>query len=151
MVCLICTNSAYSWLSMQDKAAVAGAAGDFIQGLILMAAQSDKGSFKSFQPSRCRGACSVERCARTVEAPCGGCQESGCQRCSIATELRAAKDRIHSEREAELVDLGFDDKDLEELIDKVVGGVCEDHAAFGSALAGQWHNRQNLSLTRHDA
>jgi hypothetical protein len=136
---------------MEDKQAVMKAVRDFIEGLIVMADRSDKDFIKSFKPSRRRGVCSVERCALAIESPCGSCQAFGCQRCLIAAELRAAKARIHDEREAELADLGFDNEDLEELIDKVVGGICPDHAAFGSELAGQWYNRQNFSQTRYDA
>jgi hypothetical protein len=144
MTCLVCMNDAFRGLPMQDKDELGRRARDFIQGLLLTASQSSKDSFKDFQPPRRRGVCLVERCARTVEALCGGCQESGCPRCMIAAELRSAEDRIHGEREAELAELGFDDKDLEELIDKVVGGLCKDHAAFGAALAGQWYSRQNF-------
>ena len=143
-VCLICTNDVFRGLSMQDNDALGRCARDFIQGMVLTAAQSSKGSFKSFQPSRRRGVCCVERCARVVEALCGGCQDPGCHRCMIAAELRAAEGRINSEREAELAELGLDDKDLEELVDKVVGGLCEDHGAFGPALAGQWYRRQSF-------
>jgi hypothetical protein len=137
-------NDAFRGLPMQDKDELALRACDFIQGLILTATQSSKDNFKHFQPPRRRGVCLVERCARAVEALCGGCQKPGCPRCMIAAELRSAEDRINGEREEELAELGFDDKDLEELVDKVVGGLCKDHVAFGSALAGQWYRRQNF-------
>lgn len=153
MTCLICMNDAFHGLPMQDKDELALRARDFIQGLILTAAQSNKESFKAFKPRR-RGIGLVERCARDVETSCRGCQESGCQRCVIATELRAAEDRLEGEREAELAELGFDDQDLEEMIDKVVGGLCKAHAPFGSALALQWYSsRLSFSSlpTSHDA
>jgi hypothetical protein len=144
MTCLICMNDAFRGLAMQDKEALALSARDFIQGLILTAAQSSKDIFKSFQPSRRRGICLVERCARVIEVLCGGCQKPDCHRCTISAELRAAEDRINGEREVELAELGFDDKDLEERVDKVVWGLCKEHVAFGSALAGQWYSRQNF-------
>jgi hypothetical protein len=144
MGCLVCMNDAFRGLPMQDKDELALRARDFIQGLLLTAAQNVKDNFKNFQPPRRRGVGLVERCARAVEVLCGGCQKSGCPRCTIAGELRFAEDRIHGEREAELAELGLDDKDFEELIDKVVGGLCKDHAPFGAALVGQWYSRQNF-------
>lgn len=153
MTCFICMNDALHGLPMQDKDELARRARDFVQGLILTAAQSNKGAFKDFQPSQRRGVCLVERCARAIEGPCGRCQQQGCHRCELAAELRSSKDRITDEREAELAELGFDDTDLEELVDKVVGGLCGEHAAFGPALIGQWYGRQNFwsSPTSSDA
>ena len=153
MSCFICMNDVLQGLAMQDKDELARRARDFVQGLILTAAQSNKEAFKDFQPSRRRGVCIVERCARLIEGPCGSCQGRGCTRCELAAELRASKDRINDERAAELADLGFDDTDLEELVDKVVGGLCKEHVAFGSALVEQWYGRQHfLSFpTRREA
>ncbi len=154
--CLVCMNDALRGLLLQDKDECARAAHDFIQGMILTAGQSTQSHrdvFKGFQPLRRRGVGLVERCARVIEASCGGCLEDGCPRCMIAAELRSAEDRLHDEREAELAGLGADDEVLEELIDKIVGGLCKEHSAFGSALAGQWYNRQNFLSppTSHDA
>lgn len=153
MACIICMNDSLRGLVMQDKDALALCAREFIQGLVLTAAQSGKDIFKNFQPPRHQGVCLVERCARAIETLCGGCQKPGCHRCMIAAELRSAEDRINGEREAELAELDFEDKDLEDLVDKVVEGLCKDHVAFGFALAGQWYSRQNfLSFpTRNDA
>lgn len=138
---------------MQDKDALTLRARDFVQGLILTAAQSTQGAFKNFQLSRRRGVCVVERCARSIEGLCGGCQEDGCHRCMLAAELRSSKDQISAARDAELAGLGFDDTDLEELVDKVVSGLCEEHVAFGPALMGQWYGRQTFlsSSTSNEA
>lgn len=76
MTCFICMNDALHGLPMQDKDELARRARDFVQGLILTAAQSNKGAFKDFQPSQRRGVCLVERCARAIEGPCGRCQST---------------------------------------------------------------------------
>lgn len=143
-MCFVCMNDALCGLPMQDKDTLSRGARDFVQGLILTAAQSTQGTFKNFQPSRRRGVCIVERCARSIEEPCRSCQEDGCFRCRLAAELRSSKDRINAARDAELAELGFDDTDLEELVDKVVGGLCTEHVAFGPVLVDQWYGRQNF-------
>jgi len=119
---------------MNDRSALALVARDLVQGMV-EGLRSSKDSLKSLQlPSR--GTRIVERCARTVEAPCRGCQKPDCPRCAIAAELRAAESRINAERDAEL-----DDSDIEVVVDKLVADLCADHAAFGPALAGQWYGR----------
>jgi hypothetical protein len=120
---------------MNDKEALSRAAQELIQGMI-SGLHDSKDSLKNLQLPR-RGTCVVERCARIVEESCGGCRESACVRCTIAAELRAAQDRINVERDAEL-----GDDDLEAAVDKLVESLCEKHAAFGSALAGQWYGRR---------
>ena len=138
--CIICTNEAFCKLSMRDKEALALTARNLIGGMVSTLGSSRK----SFQPPRRRGVCIVERCARSIEAPCNGCQEPSCLRCSIAAELRRAEECINGERDEELAELGIDDKDLEELVDKIVENLCEDHAAFGAVLAGQWYRGRSF-------
>lgn len=133
-VCLVCTNTIFLGLSMTDETELRRVAHEVIQGMIL-GLSSSKASLKDLQLPH-RGTRVVERCARTVEAPCRGCQKPDCPRCAIAAELRAAESRINAERDAEL-----DDSDIEVVVDKLVADLCADHAAFGPALAGQWYGR----------
>jgi len=135
--CLVCATAFFQGLSMNDKEALARAAQELIQGMISGLHESKEG-LKGLQLPR-RGTPVVERCARIVEEPCGGCQESACTRCTIAVELRAAEDRIYRERDAEL-----SDDDLEAAVDKIIESLCEKHGAFGSALAGHWYSRRTF-------
>lgn len=146
MTCLVCRNVAFRGLLMQDKDMLAFHARNFIDGLVLCAARNSKDSLKIFEPPPRRGISIVERCALMIEGACARCQEPGCQRCRIAAELRAAEKRINGERDVELAELGFDDKDLEGVIDKMAGGLCKDHVAFGAVLVGQWYSRNNFSI-----
>jgi len=138
--CIVCLTSRE--LPMNDNTACERWAIKIIQGLLLPL--GSKGSLASFVTPRRRGVCIVERCARSVEAPCGGCRKSACQRCAIAAELRAAEDRINDARDAELIELGVDDTDLEAVIDAMINNLCTDHTAFGAVLAGQWYGRQSF-------
>jgi hypothetical protein len=147
MPCFICTNNAFNRLSMQDTEALVLGAREFIHGMALSASQYNQDSFRDFQSPRRRGVCIVERCARAIETSCRGCSEPGCHRCRMAAELRAAEARINGERDAELAELGLDDKDLEEVVDKVCAGLCEGHGAFGAVLAGQWYSRRNFLIS----
>lgn len=92
-----------------------------------------------------RGVCIVERCARSVEAPCGGCRSDACQRCLIAAELRAAEDHINAERDAELLELEVGDEDLDPLVDQFAKSLCAQHVPFGKVLVGEWYGRRSFS------
>lgn len=136
--CLVCSTDALLAVPMDDKDMLAATAREVLQGMI-----STRVGLKDFKRPR-RGTCIVERCARTVEAPCGSCQKAGCQRCAIAAELRAAEDRINTDRDDELAELGLDDEDLEAFIDKLVENLCDAHAPFGYALSSQWYSRRSF-------
>ncbi len=138
--CLVCSTEVLREMPMNDKDVLSRAASDLIQGMLLI----DKDSFKNFKPPQRRGTCIVERCARTIEAACGGCRKSECQRCAVAAELRGAEDRINADRDAELAELGITGADREALIDEMVENLCTEHAAFGAVLAGQWYSRRSF-------
>ena len=86
--------------------------------------------------SKRRSVSLVERCARTVEKPCGACREPSCQRCLIAAELRASEPRIDAEDDADFI-MGFE-KQLDETIDQMVGALCDLHRTFGPVVVLQW-------------
>lgn len=147
MSCIVCTTEAFRGMPMNDKDLLAQAAQEIIQGLVTGMASTtlkNNGMVENFQMPPRRGTCIVERCARAIEAPCEGCRKVDCHRCAIAAELRSAEGRINAERDAEIADLGLDDEALEAFVDKLVESLCTDHAAFGSALAGQWYSRRSF-------
>jgi hypothetical protein len=136
-------------MSLDNKDECSRFARQTIQGLRLSLSKSCSKSFGP-PPSR-QGTSIVERCARAVELPCNGCQRSDCLRCTIAAELRAAEERIHAERDAEIAELPLTSADLETLVDKIVGNLCVEHATFGSALTEQWYNRRSFLDATTDA
>jgi hypothetical protein len=142
MTCLLCTNDIFSGVLMDDQHTLVTIARQVIHGMA--SAMGNGNSLKSFQPKRRRGICIVERCARLVEASCAACRDATCPRCTIAAELRAAEDQINAERDAELAVIGVSDEDIEEAIDRMVGGLCKEHVAFGAVIVGEWHDRQTL-------
>jgi hypothetical protein len=133
--CVICTNSGLRDLLQQDPRALAVVAHDFLKGLVDTAKNK---TFAGLNPKP-RGVCIVERCAREIEATCKGCHVPDCVRCACAAELRAAEDRIHAERDAELKELDVEDHEIDILIDRIVEGVCEQHRPFGLMLVNQWY------------
>jgi len=138
--CVVCANEAFRALPMRDNDVLARTAREFIQGMrATLGGDAGTTLMGAVKPSRRKGICMVERCARLVEAGCGNCRDTGCQRCAIAAELRDAETRLNAERDAELISLGVDDQDLDEMIDKFVGNLCTDHRPFGHALIKEWY------------
>lgn len=133
--CMLCSDT-FGVFDTRDKTVLGHLARDVLQGM-LSTAQAVASNPSPLLGMR-RGLCVVERCARAVEAPCGGCRETACQRCLIAAELRAAETRINAERDTELAQQ-ITDQDLDVLIDGLVKNLCEKHAAFGSVLFGEWY------------
>jgi hypothetical protein len=131
---MICTNEALRGLPMSDRSLLVRAARDLAQGMLTAA-----GSTPNMAPRL--GVCIVERCARMIEASCKGCREAICQRCSIAAELRGAETVINAERDAEIAALGIE-KTLDEIIDKIVEGLCGTHTPFGTVLVEEWYVRK---------
>lgn len=144
--CVICANESFRALPMGDGDFLASTARHFIQGM-RSTAGGDAGTvlMGAVKPSRRKGVCMVERCALLVEVPCGGCREASCQRCAIAAELRDSEDRLNAERDAELIALGMDDQDLDDMVDKLVGNLCGDHRPFGRALIQEWYGQRDLT------
>ena len=144
-VCFACSTGVLRGVLMNDEAALDRLAREFIQGILLGVDRGKlKVSIRSFKPPQRRGTCVVERCARFVETPCGACLGPGCQRCAIAADLRAARERIHADRDAELAELGVDDEQLETFVDQVIANLCAEHAPLGPALARHWYERQGI-------
>jgi len=141
--CIVCANLAFHELFMSDKEAFASS---LIQGLLMPL--GSKSTLKNYKAMR-RGVCIVERCARTIEAPCAGCQRADCERCAISAELRAAETRILAERDAEL----DSDTYVEAVLNEMIEDLCPAHMALGSSLAGQWYGRrsfQSVDTTHND-
>ena len=138
---MICTNETFRGLPMDDRELLAHVARAVIRGMV----STMRGGLKSLQtPRRRRGTCIVERCARVIEASCGACRRPDCVRCEIAAELRAAEDRVNAERDAELAELGLDENDVEEVLDKMVEGLCGEHVPFGTVIVEEWYGRRTL-------
>ena len=142
--CLLCTQQVPEGVLSGDPIALAQAARGLIQGLAT-SLHNNTAVLKSFQPIRRRGTSLVERCARHVEEPCGRCGTKECARCAIAVELRAAEDRLNDERDAELAQLELADEDIERVLDKIVGGLCEQHNTFGPVLLREWYALRSLA------
>lgn len=145
--CLICTNDTLGQLPLHDKDVRMQVARDLISGMTSgLQKPGICGSMQKLgkRPPR-RGTCIVERCALEIEISCGRCGKIDCLRCSIAAELRAAEDRINTERDAELDAMGIDENDLELAISNILDNLCATHTLFGSALAEQWYGRQNFA------
>lgn len=141
--CLICANVAFRALPMADGELLALTAREFLRGMRLMAGDSPE-LMGAVNPVPRKGVCMVERCARLVEASCGSCRGESCQRCVIAAELRDAENRLNGERDAEMRALGMDDDDLDEMVDKIAGSLCGEHAPFGTALLQEWYGKRDL-------
>ena len=134
---MICANEALRGLPMNDRNLLVQTARDIVQGMRMTA----RGGIPDIKPKR-PGICAVERCARMIEVSCGGCRETSCQRCLIAAELRAAEDRINDERDAELAELGLDDQSVDEIVDKIVEGLCDVHAPLKTMIVEEWYSRK---------
>lgn len=142
--CVICSNESFRSVPMNDKDLLVRLARDLLQGMLTTA----HGDSFTVKPVPRRGTCIVERCARTIEAPCGGCREYySCLRCVIAAELRVEEGRINAERDAELATLGLEDQDLDKFIDGFVESLCEAHMPFGAVLVEVWHVRRSFSAS----
>lgn len=148
--CVICVHSTLRALSMRDRDVLACTAREFIHGIRAVIGDGAGivtlgAAMSAAKPSRRKGVCIVERCARLVEASCKACRASSCQRCTIAAELRDSEDRIHVARDAELASLGMDDQDFDELVDKIVCNLCGEHAPFGHALIEERYGQRDLT------
>ena len=133
---------------MEDAESLVLLARDFIQGMrSSWSMRGDTGTvlMEARKPQR-EGTCMVERCARLVETSCGGCREACCQRCTIAAELRSSEDRLNAERDAELIALSTDDQDqdLENVLDRIVGSLCDLHRPFGRLITQEWYIQRDL-------
>jgi hypothetical protein len=140
--CVICSTKVLREIPMHDRHLLVLAARDMLQGM-----RTASGGFLEppMKPPRF-GICVVERCARLIEASCGGCLETTCQRCSIAAELRAAESRINAERDAEIAELGSDQL-IGEIVNKIAENLCGTHAPFGPVLVDEWYGRKIFAVS----
>lgn len=137
--CLICSTQVFRGVSLNDKDTLERTALKAIQALLLgLGVGKIEGKI---EPRPRLGTCIVERCAQFIETLCGSCRSLDCQCCVIAAKLRAAEDRINTERDAEL-EASLADPDS--LINKIVEDLCTAHTAFGVELVVQWYNRRSF-------
>ena len=144
--CVVCATEALRALPMRDGDFLARTAREFLLGMrTSLGGDAGTALMGAVKLSRRKGVCMVERCARLVEAPCGRCRDASCQRCVIAAELRGAETQLNAARDAELITLGLDDEDLDDMIDKFVGNLCGEHRPFGHALIKEWYGQRDLT------
>ena len=90
-----------------------------------------------------RGTLISERCARLVESRCGGvpCGDDACTFCNLARDIREKSDEMYAERDLEIAE-----ESLDELADRLIDEVCDEHRLFGALMREEQCRRQTWDL-----
>lgn len=93
-----------------------------------------------------RGTLMTERCARLIEMGCKSCGLDTCIPCYLASEIRKHSDEMYAARDLELAEEALDD-----LADRLIEEVCNEHRLFGDMMREEQCRRQTWELLEKGA